>query len=135
MYSHGWDLASMFLLSSVLCCSRSRQQEMEARLIEEEVAKRVEEMVAKRVEQELEKRKDDIEAEVLRRVEEAKRIMEAAMLEEMEQKKQQELEAQQAKEVRDGSTYFNTITNLCCQHPCFMRDRLTPLSPKAPTLG
>ncbi len=78
---------------------------MEARLIEEEVAKRVEEMVAKRVEQELERRKDDIEAEVLRRVEEAKRIMEAAMLEEMEQKKQQELEAQQAKEVRGGSIF------------------------------
>ncbi len=34
----------------------------------------MEELVAKRVEEELEKRKDEIEAEVLRRVEEAKKV-------------------------------------------------------------
>ena len=58
----------------------SRQQEIEEKLIEEETARRVEELVAKRVEEELEKRKDEIEREVLRRVEEAKRIMEKQLL-------------------------------------------------------
>lgn len=42
--------------------------------MEEETTKRVEELVAKRVQEELEKRKDEIEAEVLRRVEEAKKV-------------------------------------------------------------
>ena len=42
--------------------------------MEEETTKRVEELVAKRVKQELERRKDEIEAEVLRRVEEAKKV-------------------------------------------------------------
>ena len=51
-----------------------RQEELEARLVEEETTKRVEELVAKRVQQELERRKDEIEAEVLRRVEEAKKV-------------------------------------------------------------
>lgn len=76
-----------------------RQKELEAKLIEEETAKRIEEMVAKRVEEELEKRKDEIEAEVLRRVEEAKRIMEHQMLEEMERRRQAELADQRKKEV------------------------------------
>ena len=51
-----------------------RQDDLQARLIEEETAKRVEELVAERVQEELEKRKDEIEAEVLRRVEEAKKV-------------------------------------------------------------
>lgn len=76
-----------------------RQKEMEAKLIEEETAKRVEEIVAQRVAEELEKRKDDIEAEVMRRVEEAKQLMEEQMLKEMERRKQEELEAQNRKEV------------------------------------
>ena len=41
-----------------------------------EAQKRIEELVAKRVEEELEKRREEIEAEVLRRVEEAKKVME-----------------------------------------------------------
>ena len=77
----------------------SRQKEMEERLIEEEVAKRVEALVAQRVAEELEKRKDEIEAEVLRRVDEAKREMEQQMLEEMEQKREAEILAQKKKEV------------------------------------
>ena len=44
-------------------------------MIEEETQKRVEELVAKRVAEELERRKDEIEAEVLRRVEEAKKVI------------------------------------------------------------
>lgn len=43
-------------------------------MVEEETAKRVEQLVAERVQQELERRKDEIEAEVLRRVEEAKKV-------------------------------------------------------------
>ncbi|KAM9173209.1 arginine and glutamate-rich protein 1 [Pangshura tecta] len=75
-----------------------RQQEIEEKLIEEETARRVEELVAKRVEEELEKRKDEIEREVLRRVEEAKRIMEKQLLEELERQRQAELAAQKARE-------------------------------------
>ncbi|XP_043927893.1 arginine and glutamate-rich protein 1 [Protopterus annectens] len=75
-----------------------RQQEIEEKLIEEETARRVEELVAKRVEEELEKRKDEIEREVLRRVEEAKRIMEKQLVEELERQRQAELAAQKARE-------------------------------------
>ena len=62
----------------------------------------MEELVAKRVEEELEKRKDEIEREVLRRVEEAKRIMERQLLEELERQRQAELTAQKAREVTLG---------------------------------
>jgi len=72
---------------------------MEEKLIEEEVARRVEAIVAKRVEEEMEKRKEEIEAEVLRRIEDAKHAMEAEMLAELERKRQAELKAQQIKEV------------------------------------
>ncbi|KAA8588436.1 hypothetical protein FQN60_001630 [Etheostoma spectabile] len=80
-----------------------RQQEIEEKLIEEETARRVEELVAKRVEEELEKRKDEIEREVLRRVEEAKRIMERQLLEELEKQRQAELAAQKAREEEEKS--------------------------------
>ena len=59
----------------------------------------MEALVKQRVEEELEKRKDEIEAEVLRRVEEAKRIMERQMLEELEKQREAELQSQRAKEV------------------------------------
>ena len=59
--------------------------------------------MAQRVEEELEKRKDEIEQEVLRRVEEAKRIMEKQMLEEMERQRQVEMEAQKKKEVKSDT--------------------------------
>ena len=68
------------LISSLLPClpptllPSRRQEELEAKLVEEETAKRVEQLVAERVQQELERRKDEIEAEVLRRVEEAKKV-------------------------------------------------------------
>lgn len=89
----------MQVMSCPLYLSHRKQKELEEKLIEEEVARRVEELVAKRVEEELERRKDEIEAEVLRRVEEAKRIMEKQMLEELEQQREAELEAQRLKEV------------------------------------
>lgn len=59
----------------------------------------MEKLVARRVEEELEKRKDEIEVEVKRRVEEAKRLMERQMLEELEKQREAELEAQRRKEV------------------------------------
>lgn len=62
----------------------------------------MEELVARRVEEELEKRRDEIEREVLRRVEEAKRIMEAQLLQELERQRQAELSAQKAREVTLG---------------------------------
>lgn len=58
--------------------------------------------MARRVEEELEKRRDEIEHEVLRRVEEAKRIMEAQLLQELERQRQAELNAQKAREVTLG---------------------------------
>ena len=69
-------------------------------MVEEETAKRIEELVKKRVEEELEKRKEEIEAEVLRRVEEAKKIMEKQMMEEMERRREQQLEEEKKREVR-----------------------------------
>ena len=56
--------------------------------------------MAQRVAEELERRKDEIEAEVLRRVEEAKKIMEQQMLEEIERRKQEQIEEARKREVR-----------------------------------
>lgn len=56
-------------------------------------------MVQKKVEQELEKRKEEIEADVLRRVEEAKKVMEKEMMEEMEKRRQILLEEEKKREV------------------------------------
>ncbi|RXG70485.1 hypothetical protein Avbf_04379 [Armadillidium vulgare] len=78
-----------------------RQKEAEQKMVEEVAAKRLEELVNKRVEEELEKRKDEIEAEVLRRVEEAKRIMEQQMLEELQEKRRKQEEDQKKREVRN----------------------------------
>lgn len=76
-----------------------RQKEQEQKIVEEETVKRIEEMVAQRVSEELEKRKDEIEAEVLRRVEEAKQIMERQMLEELERRRKERLEEENRREV------------------------------------
>ena len=67
---------TLFFSSSSSSSSSScrRQDELEAKIIEEELQKRVEEEMAKRVQQLLLERKDEIEAEVLRRVEEAKKV-------------------------------------------------------------
>jgi len=76
-----------------------RQKEQEQKIVEEETVKRIEEMVALRVAEELEKRKDEIEAEVLRRVEEAKQIMEQQMLQELERRRKERLEEENRREV------------------------------------
>lgn len=80
-------------------CIFRRQKELEAKLVEEETAKRIEEMVAKRVAEELERRKDEIEAEVLRRVEEAKAVMEKEMMEELQRQRLAQLEEERRREV------------------------------------
>jgi hypothetical protein len=83
----------------LLICICRRQKELEAKLVEEETAKRIEEMVALRVAEELERRKDEIEAEVLRRVEEAKAAMEKEMMEELQKQKAAQLEEEKRREV------------------------------------
>lgn len=59
----------------------------------------------------MEKRKDEIEAEVKRRVEEAKHIMEKQMLQELEQQRAAEIELQKRKEVhsRFGWQCYTTV--------------------------
>lgn len=57
-------------------------------------------MVAKRVDEELAKHKDEIDTEVMRRVEEAKKVMEKQMLEEFERRKVEQMEALRKKEVK-----------------------------------
>nr|CAD7396186.1 unnamed protein product [Timema cristinae] len=84
-----------------------RQRELEQKMVEEETAKRIEELVKKRVEEELEKRKEEIEAEVLRRVEEAKKIMEHQMMEEMERRRQLQLEEEKKRETEE--TIVSTV--------------------------
>ena len=69
-------------------------------------------MVSKRVEQELERRRDEIEAEVFRRVEEAKKVIEAQMLEEMEKRKQEQLEEAKRREVRNPDLVNFIFTEL-----------------------
>lgn len=81
-------------------------------LVEEETQKRVEEMVAKRVEEQLAKRKDEIDAEVMKRVEEAKTVMEKQMMEEFEKRRQEHLEEQQMKEVKN---YFKIYFKVDCR--------------------
>ena len=46
------------MIHCYLVCAFRRQEELEARLVEEETTKRVEELVAKRVQEELERRRD-----------------------------------------------------------------------------
>ncbi len=77
-----------------------RQKEAEQKSIEDAANKRIEELVAKRVAEELERRREEIEAEVLRRVEEAKAVMEKQMLEEIERRKQEQIEEARKREVR-----------------------------------
>ena len=72
-------------------------------MVEDEAQKRISELVEKRVEEELEKRRDEIEAEVMRRVEEAKKIMEKELLEEIERRKQEQLHEMKRKEVSQHS--------------------------------
>lgn len=82
--------------------------------MEEETAKRIEEMVAKRVAEELERRKDEIEAEVLRRVEEAKAIMEKEMMEELQRQRLAQLEEERRREVATNNPSTSKTKHLLC---------------------
>lgn len=93
-------------------CKNRRQKEQEAKIVEEETVKRIEEMVALRVAEELEKRKDEIETEVLRRVEEAKHIMEQEMLQELERRRKERLEEEKRREVH---MFFCLSRSLFCR--------------------
>jgi len=95
--------------SIVLLGYYRRQKELEAKLVEEETAKRIEEMVAKRVEEELERRREEIEAEVLRRVEAAKEQLEAEMMEELQRQKAAQLEEERRREVAQLSPSSPTL--------------------------
>ena len=57
----------------------------------------------RRVKEELERRRDEIEAEVLRRVEEVKAVMEKQMMEELEKRKEEQLREAERREVRIAS--------------------------------
>ena len=69
--------------------------------------------MAQRVAEELERRRDEIEAEVLRRVEAAKKVMEAEMLQEMEKRKQEQIEEAKRREV--GSIFLCLSLSLACR--------------------
>ena len=118
------DFSTTSLNDIIILINNRRQKEAEQKSIQEEANKRIEEMVSKRVEEELERRKDEIEAEVLRRVEEAKKVLEAQMLEEMEKRKQEQLEEAKRREVRVITVRFTVylghnnflpiISNILC---------------------
>ena len=65
-------------------------------------------MLSERVSSELELRKDEIEEEVKRRVEEAKRIMEQTMVEELERRKRQQQDEEIRRQVRHNTVYICT---------------------------
>lgn len=99
-----------FLLSrdSNAIISSRKQEELEARFIEEETQRRIDELVAERVAAEIQKRKVEIEEEVLKRVEEAKRVMERQLVEEMERKQKQQEEEEERKKVSTSFISFHT---------------------------
>lgn len=68
--------------------------------------------MAKRVKEELEKRKDEIEAEILRRVEEAKKIMEREMMEEIQKQREKEMQENRRREVK-----FSSLVSTHCLKP------------------
>ncbi|XP_036320540.1 UPF0430 protein CG31712 isoform X3 [Rhagoletis pomonella] len=65
-----------------------RQQQKEQQIIKDETSKRIELLVKKRVEEELIRRKDEIEKEVICRVEAAKSEMELELMFELEQQRE-----------------------------------------------
>ena len=80
---------------------------MEKKQMDEEVEARVAKMMAQRLADEIELRKDEIEAEVQRRVVEARKLMEKELIDEFEKQKQAEFKRQLEKEV--GCVYFPTL--------------------------
>ena len=116
--------------ATALLYSSRKQEELEARFIEEETQRRIDELVAERVATEIKKRKSEIEEEVLKRVEEAKRVMERQLVEEMERKQKQQEEEEERKKVLAKfisshteqliSVLFFTIVSLFIKVKCFV---------------
>ena len=79
----------------------SRATEMQAKFIEEETQRRIEDIVMKRVEEELAKRKIDVDEEVMRKVEEAKKHVEHHLEGEYERRTKEIAEQYKAKEVSE----------------------------------
>ncbi len=83
-----------------------RASEMQAKFIEEETHRRIEDVVNKRVEEELAKRKIDIDEEVMKKVEEAKKNVQQHLQIEYERKEEEILEKYKLKEVRNHLFYL-----------------------------
>ena len=75
--------------------------------IEQEIERRVNEQLTKRLSIEINNRNEAIEAEVQKRLIEAKKIMEKDLLEEANRQKQIELKKQLEKEVMNNLTFDN----------------------------
>ena len=91
-----------------------KQKEAEEKLIEETVARRVENEIARRVEEEIARRRPEIEAEVARRVEEAKRVLEQQMLEDLERQRKAQEDEQKRQEVKELAS--SCLTTPPCHH-------------------
>ncbi len=83
-----------------------RASEMQAKFIEEETHRRIEDVVNKRVEEELAKRKIDIDEEVMKKVEEAKKNVQQHLQIEYERKEEEILEKYKLKEVGNHLFYL-----------------------------
>lgn len=66
------------------------------------------------MEEELEKRKDEIEQEVAKRVEEAKWKMEKEMMEELERQREQQRREELARQVTALSIHQSCVTAILC---------------------
>lgn len=85
---------------------------MQAKFIEEETQRRIEDVVMKRVEEELAKRKIDVDEEVMRKVEEAKKHVEHHLEGEYERRTKEIAEQFKLKEV--NCIFINVTIALSC---------------------
>jgi len=85
---------------------------MQAKFIEEETQRRIEDVVMKRVEEELAKRKIDVDEEVMRKVEEAKKHVEHHLEGEYERRTKEIAEQFKLKEVRILILFFHSALTI-----------------------
>ena len=91
-----------------------RASEMQAKFIEEETHRRIEDVVNKRVEEELAKRKIDIDEEVMKKVEEAKKHVQQHLQIEYERKEEAIIDKYKLKEV-NMQYIFSLFYDLCTE--------------------
>ena len=89
----------LYFVTCLYINSYRRATEMQAKFIEEETQRRIEDVVMKRVEEELAKRKIDVDEEVMRKVEEAKKHVEHHLEGEYERRTKEIAEQFKSKEV------------------------------------